>query len=90
MVIFLFINIYAVKIYASGFLRFTPKDTHPSTSNALSITGKPETESESELFTGDTSKDNHSPGRTIIHQEGQSFTRKPARMYIRLIHITGS
>ena len=26
-------------------------------------------ESESELFTGDTSKDNHSPG-TIIHQEG--------------------
>ena len=42
-VIFLFINIYAVKIYASGFLRFTPKDTHPSTSNALSITGKLET-----------------------------------------------
>ena len=39
----LFINIYAVKIYASGFLGFTPKDTHPSTSNALSITGKPET-----------------------------------------------
>ena len=43
MVIFLFINIYAVKIYAREFLRFTPKDTHPSRSNALSITGKPET-----------------------------------------------
>ena len=43
MVIFLSSYIYAVKIYASGFLRFTPKDTHRSRSNALSITGKPET-----------------------------------------------
>ena len=27
--IFLFINIYAIRIYASEFLRSIPKDTHP-------------------------------------------------------------
>ena len=40
MVIFLFINIYAVKIYASRFLRFTPKDTHPSTFKCIKHNGK--------------------------------------------------
>ena len=33
-VIFLLINIYAIRIYASEFLQSTPKDTHPSRSNA--------------------------------------------------------
>ena len=58
-----------------------PKEIGPYASSSGNSGNVPyQSESESELFTSDTSKDNHSPGRTIIHQSWQPATlHLPAR-----------